>query len=480
MDRVNIEQMPDCTYEGARFAWGTANDEQELLCTADNELTRRQKSWRNTGSNKIVWDFYTDEYFTKWGAEAQIICRDPSGVNECIEGGHDCDEGAECIKTEGQSGYICQCPSAGIKWGDQTVTPTGAGTTRDPCKYTHPDFPSIEIFPIAWDGQTLGVVYEQSKLLSWEAAFERCNELGMTLPLPSNDAENTALTNFLIGIKPGNGYGNFTGIFLGAHNSNAERKWVNLYTDEEITYNQWSVNQPDNAGNAEKVAEMWTDNGDWNDITLTNSDDRGLICIMADYDDWEPDSMDLGEFLCETGLNQCHASATSIDYTGNSTYIDYQCACSDVTVGDIDLTPMSDFVSIRSACGYTLPDLGSNVEVNIFTYDGKPTVYHNIAGKSYAESVKYCAGLGMHLPVPNTEQQYQDLKTIPRYFGYNTYWLGYTDSATEGTWLNIYNGEELAIDKWGSGEPNDAGSGEDQIEMYQYGAFQWYDINPNC
>ena len=79
----------------------------------------------------------------------------------------------------------------------------------------------------------------------------------------------------------------------------------------------------------------------------------------------------------------------------------------------------------------------------------------------------------MHIPVPNTEQQYQDLKTIPRYG--DTYWLGFSDSATEGTWLNIYNGEELAIDKWGAGEPNDWRSGEDQVVMVQYGAFQWID-----
>ena len=482
-NRVQIEETSECRYDWARFAWGTGDNEQEFSCSDSNALTNRQKAYRNTGTNKIVWDFDTDGSVIRWGAEAQILCKDPSDINECIDGSHDCSEGAECIKESGKSGYTCQCPSDGIKWGDQTITPTGAGTNSDPCKYSHPDFASIEIFPIEWDGETLGVVFEKRRL-TWQAAFERCNELGMTLPLPSNDAENTALTTFLASSDRNRRSHtsvptNYKRIFLGAHNGNDERKWVNLYTNEEMTYNQWSAGQPDNAGNAEFVAEMWTDNGDWNDINLQNSDNRGLMCIMVDYDDWEPTEMDLGEFLCETGLNRCHASATCVDYTGNSTYIDYQCECSDVTVDGIDLVPMSATVGIGSECRYTLPDLGSNVQVNIFTYDGKPTAYHNTVGKSYADSVKYCAGLGMHLPVPNTEQQYQDLKTIPRYASRNTYWLGFTDAATEGTWLNIYNGEELAIDKWGGGEPNDAGSGEDQIEMYQYGAFQWNDINPN-
>ena len=703
-NRVNIEENFTCKWDWARFAWGTADGKQELLCSEDNDLTKNQKWWRNTGTNKIVWDFYADEGVTKWGAEAQIICRDPSEVNECIEGSHDCDESAECIdteegyncqcpspqaytgsqgyngikwgdqtvtstsagtlndpctythpdfpsielniftydgkptiyhqtygknftdsvkycaglgmhlpvpnteqqyqdlktilrynrrvwlgyadsategkwlniyndeelaidkwadgepddgvrpdnnvgdgedqvatdeygtwydvdlsnieyyrktlcmrtnleieldfcgmnlhdcdeaaeciKTEGKSGYNCRCPSTTIKWGDQTLSPTGAGTTRDPCKYTHPDFQSIEIFPIEWDGETLGVVFEREHL-TWQAAFDRCNELGMTLPLPSNYAENAALTNFLLEIDE-ESYQYTT--FLGAYNSNDEGKWVNLYSNEEITYSQWSANQPDNA---EKVAEI-SDNGKWNDVNLTNKYYHGLVCIMTDYDDYKPEAID----LCETGLNQCHASASCVNYTGNSTY---QCACSDVTVEGTHMTPMSATVSVdcygaecvSAECRYTLTEyVGSNVEVNIFTYDGKPTIYHHTYGMSYADAVKYCAGFDMHLPVPNTEQQYQDLKTIPRYSDRQTYWLGYTDSANEGTWLNIYNGEELAIDKWGDGEPDDTGAeydgvGEDHIEMYQYnkndiqdisivfkgnGVFQWNDVNPD-
>ena len=481
-NRVQIEETSSCNYDWARFAWGTEPDEQEFLCTADNILSNKQKGYRNTGGNKIVWDFDTDGSVIRWGAEAQILCKDPADINECIDGTHDCAEGAECIKTSGQDGYTCQCPSAGIKWGDSTISSTGAGTNSDPCKYSHPDFPSIEIFPIAWDGETLGAVFEKRRL-TWQDAFERCNELGMTLPLPSNDAENTALTNFLASSDRNRRSHtstptNYKRIFLGAHNGNDDREWVNLYTNAAMTYNQWSAGQPDNAGNAEKVAEMWTDNGDWNDITLTNSDNRGLLCINVDYPDWDADDMDMGDFFCETGLNRCHATSTCRDYTGNSTYRnDYQCECDDVDVQGITLTPMSDIVGWGSECRYTLPGLASNVQVNVFTYDGKPTVYHQATGRGYADSVKYCANLGMHLPVPNTEQQYNDLKTIPRYASRNTYWLGFTDSAKEGTWLNIYNGEKLAIDKWGGGEPNDAGSGEDQVEMYQYGSFQWNDIH---
>ena len=42
-------------------------------------------------------------------------------------------------------------------------------------------------------------------------------------------------------------------------NSNENREWVNLYTNEAIDYNEWSDGQPDNVGNVENVAEMLED-----------------------------------------------------------------------------------------------------------------------------------------------------------------------------------------------------------------------------
>ena len=481
-NRVQIESRYNCGYDWARFAWGTADDEQEVTCDPDDNLSNRQRAYRNTGGNKIVWDFDTDLSVTKWGVEAQIICKDPRDVNECVDGTHDCSDGADCVKILGTIGFTCQCPTGGIKWGDQTLTFTGAGTISDPCKYSHPNFPNTEIFPIEWDGKTLAAVFEK-RTMTWQDAFNRCNELGMTLPLPTNDDQNTALTNFLLSSDRNRRSHTFATsqkrIFLGAHNSNANRNWVNLYTNETMTYNQWSTGLPDNAGNAEKVAEMWTANGDWNDISLTNRDYRGLLCINLHYENWNVEEMDMGDFFCETGLNQCHASAVCRPTTTEinaSTDNEYQCECDDIDVQGITLTHSTGKVNYATECRYVLP--GSNRYVDIYTYDGKPTIFQHTSGKSFADAVKYCSELGMHLPVPNTDQQYEDLKVIPRY-GYNrrSYWLGYTDTATEGTWLNIYNGEKLAIDKWDTGEPSDAVSFalEDNAELYQYGSFGWRD-----
>ena len=374
-NRVQIEESSECLYDWARLAWGTADNEQEYLCTPDDNLTHKQKHYRNTGGNKIVWDFGSDDGIVRWGVEAQILCRDPNEVNECIDGSHDCSDNVECVKEIGKSGYTCECSSDGLKWGDRRLLPTGSGTNSDPCKYNHPDISSMEIFPIKWHGETHGISFETFQKLNWKSAFKRCNELGMTLPLPSNDEENTALTNALINR---NLPWWFNRIFLGAHNANNERKWVNVYTNEEMKYNQWSVigSQPDNTGNVEKVVEMWSTNGDWNDMSLTYENHRALICIKVDYEDWEPANQDLGEFFCETGLHLCHPTSTCVDYDGgvseDSTSEDYKCTCSDVTVDGVVLKPTHYTVFTGYNCRYILPGLPSNHYVNVFNYDGKP------------------------------------------------------------------------------------------------------------
>ena len=468
-NRVQIQDADDCWYDWARFAWGIEDTDQEFLCTETNDISDRQQMYRNTGGSKIVWDFTTNGWDELWGAEAQIICKDPRQVNECVDGTHECSMFAECINESGKAGYTCQCPSESVKWGDKTIKYSGTGTLADPCKLSHPDFPEIEIFPIEWNGETHGVVFEGKRYFTWQRAFERCNELSMTLPLPSNAAENTALTNFLL-------TSDSKRIFLGAHNSNDERKWVNLYTNEEIIYSQWSINQPDNTG---KVAEMWTDNGDWNDISLSYKFGN-LICIKVEYENWKPSELDLGEYYCETGLNACHITSTCADYTGTSDYKEFQCECSDRTIDGVELTKKWSTVPEDEPCQYTHPDYRSNVLVSIFTYNGKPTMYHQVGATEFERAVEYCASGNMHLPVPNTEQEYQDLKAIPRFKRHHLFWLGFTDVASEGKWLNYYNDEELAIDHWAIDAPNNAGKGEHNVEMAQYAGSEWNDVKSNA
>ncbi|MBI2526834.1 MAG: PEP-CTERM sorting domain-containing protein [Candidatus Rokubacteria bacterium] len=55
-----------------------------------------------------------------------------------------------------------------------------------------------------------------------------------------------------------------------------------------------------------------------------------------------------------------------------------------------------------------------------------------------------------------------------------TYWIGFNDAATEGTWKWI-SGEPVSYTFWGSGEPNDSGVGEDWAVMGWAGGF-WNDV----
>ena len=86
------------------------------------------------------------------------------------------------------------------------LTVTGSGFENDPCQFKHPDFPDVNIFPIKWgDFDTFGTFEtkmandkEYDGGATWEQGFERCIELGMYLPLPTNEEENSDLIGFIL------------------------------------------------------------------------------------------------------------------------------------------------------------------------------------------------------------------------------------------------------------------------------------------
>ena len=99
-------------------------------------MSEKQKSYRSTGSNKLVFDFRSDPWSTRWGLEAQIKCMVAEEINECDAGTHDCEENAECVPTT-KSSYVCKCPTA--NWGTDKVIAKGEGTKSDPCFWDIPN-----------------------------------------------------------------------------------------------------------------------------------------------------------------------------------------------------------------------------------------------------------------------------------------------------------------------------------------------------
>lgn len=48
-NRVQMRQSKDCKNGWARVAWGTKEHDQEIFCTKRNDLSFKQKSYKNTG-----------------------------------------------------------------------------------------------------------------------------------------------------------------------------------------------------------------------------------------------------------------------------------------------------------------------------------------------------------------------------------------------------------------------------------------------
>ena len=97
--------------------------------------------------------------------------------------------------------------------------------------------------PIKFNGRDT-FAYTATSYSTFENALMLCSWHGMSLPMPTSDEDNDALSKFLLE------KGRYDRAYLAASNSNEERIWKNIYTGEPINYTKWSLNQPDNtAGN---------------------------------------------------------------------------------------------------------------------------------------------------------------------------------------------------------------------------------------
>ncbi|KAM9115152.1 CD209 antigen-like protein C isoform 2-T3 [Pangshura tecta] len=89
----------------------------------------------------------------------------------------------------------------------------------------------------------------------------------------------------------------------------------------------------------------------------------------------------------------------------------------------------------------------------------KKCYFFSTSTKSWSDAKQFCTNEDSHLVIVNTKQEQVFLSnhiTEP-----DVYWLGLSDSATEGEWRWV-DGSPLSIRFWASGEPNNVGQqGED-------------------
>ena len=106
---------------------------------------------------------------------------------------------------------------------------------------------------------------------------------------------------------------------------------------------------------------------------------------------------------------------------------------------------------------------------------------------TWTEAEAYCEAMGGHL-VTITSQEEQDfiLEYITDYASSaEDIWIGLTDSHSEGDWSHWVTGEPVIYTNWGSGEPNDGWSPNQNYAVICKKARdgsavgEWDDINPD-
>ena len=81
--------------------------------------------------------------------------------------------------------------------------------------------------------------------------------------------------------------------------------------------------------------------------------------------------------------------------------------------------------------------------------------------KTWDKAKADCEAQGGHLVTISSKEENDFVSNLA---GSDPIWIGLTDEIHEGSWQWI-NGESLTYTNWGSGEPNDAGTGEDYAVM---------------
>ena len=93
---------------------------------------------------------------------------------------------------------------------------------------------------------------------------------------------------------------------------------------------------------------------------------------------------------------------------------------------------------------------------------------------SWAEANRHARSLGGHLVTINDEEEHLFVAELARSHRFVHLFIGLSDEADEGHFVWA-NGEPLVYTNWNSGEPNNAGLGENYVNLEQKYGFRWND-----
>jgi hypothetical protein len=132
------------------------------------------------------------------------------------------------------------------------------------------------------------------------------------------------------------------------------------------------------------------------------------------------------------------------------------------------LKQMKKFLLISVLLSLTLP--GTALAISYGGHD----YFLTSTPKFWLEAEAEAVAASGHLVTINDAAEESFLQTT---FGTSRLWIGFTDQATEGTWVWI-SGEPVTYTNWSDHEPNDAVFGEDYAIMNWVGV-KWNDVSNN-
>lgn len=268
-------------------------------------------------------------------------------------------------------------------------------------------------FLINYNGHYYGIL--EGVADTWEAAQAYCQSIGGNLATINDEAENTALFNYM------KNYG-YNNAFFGLSDAAEEGNWT-WANGESLSYTNWAPGEP-NGGAAENYG-MFFDG-------------------VADYQ-WNDSAFTAGSaFLCEWNSAEEISANDNVIIAGN------------VTADKVYVAENSP-VSTDGALIY-----------NGHTY----LIYSN--ADSWEAAQAYCQSLGGNLAMITDEAENTAVFDYMKSSGYDNAFFGLSDSAEEGNWTWA-DGTAVVYDNWAQNEPN--GGTAENYAMFFAGVpdYQWND-----
>ena len=395
----------------------------------------------------------TEQGWTCSGAPSSCdtICGDglTRGSEQCDDGGTAPGDGCSpvCIQEECGNGIVDPLDDC-----DDGNAVSGDGCEND-CTLGCGSHSGAALGAVrASDGQCILTFNKPSSVA---AARNTCHALAGELVTVSSADENSAIANFA----------DYVGrsVWIGYSDQETEGTFE-WFSGSSSTYTMWNPGEPNNSGGAEDCTEV-NDSGRWNDNrcgasypfvceTLCGNGtlDTGEVC-----DDGPANSNDPGS-SCRTNCTTSAACGDGILDVGED--------CDDGNQTDGD----GCAADCTLACG---AGLGADAATMSPT-DGACFLLYR-AAVDFDTAKNICTNAGGHLVTVSDAAENSALQDLQQSATVGTAWIGFTDSASEGTfvWLSA---ETPSYTNWRSGEPNNAGqAGEDCASLIEDGG--WNDVN---